>query len=126
MAHTKATPGPWNAELIGYSQGLDALVEVWSTDGKRRRLVCQTIVREIASEGAELDKDQANCRLIASSPKMYDALKAIAIALAEPAGGEYHTARALANEWGIFNDDLEGGRVLLRLAEHAIKLAEQG
>lgn len=48
------------------------------------------------------------------------AMRAIAIALKEPAGGEYHSARKLANEWGIYNDDLDGDRVLLRLAETAL------
>lgn len=48
-------------------------------------------------------------------------LRAIIQALEEPAGGEYWTARKLADEWSIFNDDLEGNRVLLRLAQEALK-----
>jgi hypothetical protein len=53
---------------------------------------------------------------------MLEALTVIAIALREPDGGEYWSARKLADEWGIYNDDLEGNRVLLRVAEKAIEI----
>ena len=71
----------------------------------------QTAVTELASAERELEK-------------LREALRAIAIALAEPAGGEYWTARELADKWGIYSEDLEGTRVLLRLAEAA--LGEKG
>jgi len=49
-----------------------------------------------------------------------EVLQAITSALAEPQGGEYHTARKVADKFGIYHDDLEGGRVLLRIAEHIL------
>jgi len=49
--------------------------------------------------------------------KLTEFVQAVATALAEPAGGEYWTARKLADKWGIYHDDLEGERVLLKLAE---------
>jgi hypothetical protein len=64
-------------------------------------------------------------RLRKTNTDMLSALKAIAIAQKEPAGGDYWTARELANKWGIFTDDLAGERVLLKLVEYAISKAEQ-
>ena len=52
------------------------------------------------------------------------ALGVIAIALAEPAGGEFWSARKLADELGIYHDDLDGMRVLLRIAERLAKATE--
>jgi hypothetical protein len=52
------------------------------------------------------------------------ALKVIAIALKEPAGGEFWSARKFLDDRGIFNGDLDGERVLLRVAQAAIARAE--
>lgn len=53
-----------------------------------------------------------------------EALQAIAIALAEPDGGEYWTARAFLDRFDIFHDDLSGTRVLLKVAEAALGQTE--
>ena len=57
--------------------------------------------------------------------RMRAALEAIREALNEgehrPMKG-YHQARALADEWGLYNDDLEGSRLLYLLASAALGL----
>lgn len=53
-------------------------------------------------------KLRADCR---------NAFRAIAEALAEPAGGSYHHARKILDAHDIYHDDLEGLRVLRVLAE---------
>lgn len=77
-------------------------------------------VAETVSDRIEL----AKCRHALSALRQpakdaEEACSVIAVALAEPAGGEYWSARKLADKWNIYNEDLEGSRVLLRLAEKA-------
>lgn len=49
--------------------------------------------------------------------RMQRALQVLAIALKEPDGGSYHPARSFLDKHGIYHDDLEGTRVLLRVAQ---------
>lgn len=68
------TPGPWSVERVDYElHGMDASYEV--TAG--RRVVVQTHMREIKSEGNFLAEDAANCRLIAAAPDLLEALEGI-------------------------------------------------
>lgn len=77
------------------------------------------LANDFAKAGLPLCKGY--CSACQREQRMCDALNAIRIALKEPAGGEYHTARKLADKWGIFHEDLAGERVLLRLAQEALK-----
>jgi hypothetical protein len=52
-----------------------------------------------------------------------DALKAIAEALREPAGGEFWTARKFLDRFDVFHGDLDGLRVLNLVAEVALRQA---
>ena len=52
--------------------------------------------------------------------RMYSALQVIAEALKEPDGGDYWPARKFLDKYGLYHDDLEGSRVLLRVAEVAL------
>ena len=48
------------------------------------------------------------------------ALRVIAEALKEPAGGSYHPARAFCDAHGIYHDDVEGLGVLYGVAKFSI------
>jgi len=114
---TKYTPGPY--EVVSKS-GYPAVF------GGGRVLCCPGgySIAELKADKAKADEIVALAHLFAAAPDMLAALMAIAIAKKEPAGGEYWTARELATKWGIYADDLEGERVLLKLAEYAISKAE--
>lgn len=56
--------------------------------------------------------DPARTRL-----RMMRALEVLAIALKEPDGGSYHPARRFLDRYGAYHDDLQGTRVLLRVAQ---------
>jgi len=56
----------------------------------------------------------------ARAAQLEAALRAIKIALKEPAGGEYWTAREFLDKLGIFHDDLNDLRVLHKVAEAAL------
>lgn len=74
------TPGPWRVERIDYDRyGLDASFEVMGGG----EIVAQTIMREIKTESERLAVDEANCRLIAAAPEMFEALSLLRAALAE-------------------------------------------
>lgn len=49
--------------------------------------------------------------------RMKEALTVLCEAMKEPAGGSYHPARFFLNKHGVYNGDLQGDRVLLRVAE---------
>lgn len=102
------TKGPWDVEMIGYSRGEDASIEIWGTDGNRRFLVCQTIMREIETERDLLDKDEANARLIAAAPELLETLEKI-----------------LTLEPRSFRDPWDFVREVDRLAEAAIRKAQE-
>lgn len=106
---------------------LDGVVVITEADDPHRNWFGEV---SDAEEYWSLDERFAHADLIVRAVNSYDdmlaVLKAIAIAQKEPAGGEYWTARELANKWGIFTDDLAGERVLLKLAEYAISKAERG
>jgi hypothetical protein len=48
--------------------------------------------------------------------RMQRALQVLAIALKEPDGGSYWPARQFLTSHGAYHDDLQGTRVLLRVA----------
>lgn len=52
------------------------------------------------------------------------ALTVIAEALKEPAGGSYWPARGFLGRYDKFHDDLDGDRVLLRVAEVALEVTK--
>ena len=49
--------------------------------------------------------------------RMRRALQVLAIALQEPDGGSYHPARRFLTTNNVYHEDLQGTRVLLRVAE---------
>lgn len=73
------TPGPWEARRIMYPKRLDVSFEVSAARG----FVCQTIMREIASEREVIEQDEANATLIAAAPDLLEALKAAELLLDE-------------------------------------------
>jgi hypothetical protein len=62
------------------------------------------------------DRYATEARLIQYWTERY--LDAIAICMREPAGGEFFTLRKLANDLGLFVDDLDGERVIPLIAEY--------
>ena len=86
-------------------------------------------------QAAERERDRlanlvrdANAYYVAAESrerKMREALEAIAIALKEPDGGEYWTARKFLDNCGIFHDDLNDLRVLSKVASAALLAAQK-
>src|SRR4029077_12284042 len=50
---------------------------------------------------------------------LVEALEAIAVALKDPAGGEYWTARKFLDKQGVWHGDIDGEKVLLEVAKAA-------
>jgi hypothetical protein len=83
-------------------------------NGKTREYVAEHVaaIQEMAIESAE-----------SRVKELEAALKAIKIALKEPDGGEYWTARKFLDKHDIFHDDLNDLRVLHKVAETALSSA---
>lgn len=64
------TPGPWTVSRLEYPKGRDVSFEVTG----RTSFVCQTIMREIGCDDGAIRADEANLRLIAAAPMMYEEL----------------------------------------------------
>ena len=94
----KATEGKWSAEMVGYSQGIDASIEVWGGES-RRVLICQTIMREIAAERAELQRDEDNTAFIAAART---ALPALLHEVRQSRQGWIPVSEKLPDELGIY------------------------
>lgn len=71
VAGSAHTPGPWRVDKVLYPAGQDVSFEVLA--GKR--LVVQTIMREVIAEDAVIAEDDANARLIAAAPDLLAALR---------------------------------------------------
>lgn len=65
------TPGPWLAQRIDYSRGLDVSFEVrhyWSPDQPQHKVVAATHMEELRRDFWKVD--EANARLIAAAPEL--------------------------------------------------------
>jgi len=77
-AHTK---GPWRVSRVEYPKGEDVSFEILAggeedeSVGYYPWLVCQTIMREVATEKEWLATDEANARLISAAPELLEALE---------------------------------------------------
>lgn len=104
--------------VLPYFEGLIQQAEQRGRDEERALGPCGKHPKACEEDYASGEGPSRRCSVCQQEAKLRDALKAIRIALKR---GEYHTARKLADKWGIYHEDLVGEMVLLRLAEEALK-----
>lgn len=118
MAETKQevkhTPGKLR-------QGLTNALAIVGEDGKPVLVLCPTF-----DNSADGESVRRYASIINSHELLVEALEAIAIALKDPTGGEYWTARKFLDKQNVWHGDIDGEKVLLEVAKAALQAAKQG
>lgn len=93
-------------------------VVVWKAFWEELEEILLTRARESFLSGCKFGKKEGSRReRRALRVECREAFRAIATALKEPSGGPFWAARKILDRHDIYHDDLEGSRVLRRLAE---------